>query len=235
MMDFLNHLLDISQIPVFTAFILGIMTAISPCPLATNFTAVAYIGRNIEDRRKTFLAGILYSLGRMVAYTMLGAIIISFIRNGNDVYNFQLLIYEFGRIVGPLLIAAGLFMLFGHRLNLPKFGYNGNYEPNKNKGLWGAFLLGVLFAMSFCPISGMFYFGMLIPMSVSANNGYLLPIVFAIATALPVVLIAWIIVFSVQNIRMFMEDVKIFQKWLNRIVAAIFIIVGMYYTITILI
>ena len=100
-------------------------------------------------------------------------------------------------------------MLFGHRLNFPQFGFNGKGEGLAKKGGWGAFLLGVLFAMAFCPSSGMFYFGMLIPMSATATMGYLLPVVFAVATALPVLIVAWILAFSAGEIGKFYGRVHI--------------------------
>lgn len=233
MMDFLNQLLDNSQIPVFTAFILGLLTAISPCPLCTNITAVGFIGKNLSNRHKTFLMGLLYTLGRMSAYSLLGAIIIYIIRSGEDAFNIQQAVSEWGeKLLGPILIAMGLFMLLGHLLHLPKFGFSGETDQSKYKGTWGAFLLGVLFAMAFCPTSGMFYFGMLIPMSVSASGGYLLPVVFAIATSLPVLVVAWIMAFSIQNIGKFMGNMQTFQKWFNLVIAVLFIAVGIYYTIT---
>ena len=123
-------------------------------------------------------------------------------------------------------------MLFGHKLNLPQFGFGGNGEELARKGEWGALLLGVLFAMAFCPTSGVFYFGMLIPMSVTANAGWLLPVLFAIATALPVLAVAWILAFSVEKVGEFYGKLRTIQKWLNIIVGLLFIGVGVYYCIT---
>jgi cytochrome c biogenesis protein CcdA len=131
--------------------------------------------------------------------------------------------------IAPVMILIGLFMLFGSRLNLPKFGFSGNIKSEKTKGLWGSLLLGVLFAMAFCPTSGVLYFAMLIPMSAQATAGYLLPIVFAFATGLPVILVAWFLAYSVAGIGKFYNRMRIFQKWFNIIVAILFIIVGLYY------
>ena len=69
-MEWLQALLDNSSTPVLTAFLLGLLTAISPCPLATNIAAIGYIGKDIEDRRRVFLSGLLYTAGRIVAYTV---------------------------------------------------------------------------------------------------------------------------------------------------------------------
>ena len=124
-------------------------------------------------------------------------------------------------------------MLFGHKLNLPKFGFGGGGSDKlKNKGSWGALLLGVLFSLAFCPTSGVFYFGMLIPMSAAETGGYLLPIVFAIATGLPVIIVAWILAYSVAGLGKFYNRIQVFQKWMNKIIALLFIAVGIYYAIT---
>ena len=221
-MDFLQNLLDNSNIPVITAFLLGLLTAISPCPLATNITAIGFISKDIGNRNKIFLGGLLYTLGRVVAYTVLGIILISILKEGSSMFSLQKGISKYGEIlIAPVLIFVGVFMLFGDRLNLPKFGFSGTGKAEKLKGNLGSLLLGVLFALAFCPTSGLFYFGMLIPMSAAEPGGYLLPIVYAVATGLPVILVAWI--------GKFYNRIQVFQKWFNRVVAVLFIAVGIYY------
>ena len=231
-MDFLQSLLDSSSVPAITAFILGILTAVSPCPLATNITAIGFISKDIENRQRIFLNGMLYTLGRVIAYTLLGIILISILKEGASVFGIQKAVGKWGELLlGPLLLIIGLFMLFGSRLNLPKFGFDGKGEGLAKKGGWGAFLLGVLFAMAFCPSSGVFYFGMLIPMSVTATAGWMLPILFAVATALPVLVVAWILAFSVEKVGEFYGKMQVIQKWLNIIVGGLFVIIGIYYCI----
>ena len=229
-MDFLQPLLDNSSIPAITAFILGILTAVSPCPLATNITAIGFISKDIGNRNKIFLGGLLYTLGRVVAYTVLGIILISILKEGSSMFSLQKGISKYGEIlIAPVLIFVGVFMLFGDRLNLPKFGFSGTGKAEKLKGNLGSLLLGVLFALAFCPTSGLFYFGMLIPMSAAEPGGYLLPIVYAVATGLPVILVAWILAYSVAGIGKFYNRIQVFQKWFNRVVAVLFIAVGIYY------
>lgn len=231
-MEWIQTLLDNSTAPVFTAFLLGLLTAISPCPLATNIATIGFISKDIENRQRIFLNGVLYTLGRVIAYTVLGIVLISILKEGTSVFGIQKVIGKWGELLlGPLLLIIGLFMLFGNRLNLPKFGFNGNGERFAKKGSWGALLLGVLFAMAFCPSSGVFYFGMLIPMSVTATAGWLLPIFFAVATALPVLIVAWILAFSVEKVGVFYGKMQTVQKWLNIIVGVVFIIIGIYYCI----
>lgn len=229
-MDWLQNLLDNSSTPVLTAFLLGLLTAISPCPLATNIAAVGFIGRNIENRKRVFINGLLYTLGRVLSYTILGVVLIMILREGSSMFGIQKTIGTWGELlIGPMLLIIGLFMLWGDRLNLPKFGFNGNAEGLARKGGVGALLIGVLFALAFCPTSGVFYFGMLIPMSATATAGYLLPAVFAVATAIPVLVVAWILAFSVQQMSSFYGRIKTVQKWLNIIVGILFIVIGIYY------
>lgn len=229
-MEWLQTLLDSSTTPVLTAFLLGLLTAISPCPLATNIAAIGYIGKDIEDRRRVFLNGLLYTAGRIVAYTVLGLVLILIIRQGASMFGIQKFIGTWGELLlGPALIVIGLLMLFSHRLNLPQFGFNGsNVEELKKHGGWGAFLLGVLFAMAFCPTSGMFYFGMLIPMSATATLGYLLPAVFAFATALPVLVVAWLLAFSMQKVGKFYGRMKGIERLTTVIVGVLFVLIGLY-------
>lgn len=232
-MDWLQTLLDSSTAPALTAFLLGLLTAISPCPLATNIAAIGYISKDIESRRCIFRNGVLYTIGRIIAYTVLGIILISILKEGASVFGIQKTIGKWGELLlGPLLLVIGLFMLFGHRLNILQFGFGGNGERLARKGGWGALLLGVLFAMAFCPSSGVLYFGMLIPMSVTASAGWLLPVLFAVATALPVLAVAWILAFSVEKVGAFYGKLRTIQKWLNVIVGLLFISVGVYYCFT---
>ena len=225
-MDWLQTLLDNSSTPVWTAFLLGLLTALSPCPLATNIAAIGFIGKDIENRKRIFRNGLLYMLGRILSYTLLGVVLILILKEGSNMFGIQKTIGVWGELVlGPLLFLIGLFMLLGDRLNLPQFGFQGNAEGLAQKGGWGA-----LFALAFCPTSGVFYFGMLIPMSATATAGYLLPVVFAIATAIPVLVVAWILAFSVQQLGSFYGKMQKVQKWMTRIVGVLFIVVGIYYS-----
>lgn len=232
-MDILQTWLEGSEVPVLTAFLLGLLTAVSPCPLTTNITAIGFISKDIESKNRTFLLGILYTIGRMVAYSLLGALLIWMLRRGFDTFDLQSKVSQWGEmLLSPVLIVMGLVMLFGDRLPLSGFGLNASEKSGRLRGAWGSLLLGILFAMAFCPTSGLFYFGMLIPMSASATGGYALPAVYALATGLPVVIVAWIIAYSIGNIAGFYKKMQVFQKWLNRMVAVLFIIVGIYYAYT---
>ena len=232
-MDILQTWLEGSDVPVLTAFILGLLTAVSPCPLATNITAIGFISKDIESRNRTFLYGLLYTLGRIVAYSLLGALLIYMLRRGLDTFDLQSEVSQWGEmLLSPILIVMGLLMLFGDKLPLSSFGINASQKSERLRGAWGSVLLGIMFAMAFCPTSGLFYFGMLIPMSASAAGGYAMPAVYALATGLPVMAVAWIIAYSMSNIAGFYQKMQVFQKWFNRVVAVLFIIVGIYYAYT---
>lgn len=229
-MDELQTLLDNSSIPAVTAFLLGLLTALSPCPLATNIAAIGFISKDIENRHKIFRNGLLYTLGRIVSYTLLGSLLIYMLQEGSGMFGIQSTVSKLGEwFLTPLLLLIGLFLLVGDKLNLPQFGFNGNAEGLARRGDWGAFLIGVLFALAFCPTSGVFFFGMLIPIASTTAEGHLLPAVFAIATAIPVLIVAWILAFSAARIGTFYGKIKIIQKILYRIVGILFILIGIYY------
>ncbi len=235
MMESLQSILDGGTAPFLTAFLLGLLTAISPCPLATNIAAIGFIGRDIESRRVVFRNGLLYTLGRIMAYTVLGVILIAVLKEGASIFGIQKFMARYGEIaVGPALLLIGLFMLFGDRLNFPSFGFKGGGERWTRHGGWGALLLGVLFALAFCPTSGMFYFGILVPMSATATAGYLFPVLFAVATALPVLIVAWVLAFSAHRIGEVYGKIQTIRKWMNVVVGIMFFVIGVYYCVNIL-
>ena len=231
-MNFLQSILENSSVPVITAFILGLLTAVSPCPLATNITAIGFIGKDIENRHRIFINGLLYTLGRVVTYTVLGFILIPILREGASMFAVQKAVSKYGEIlIAPLLIVIGIYMLDLIKLNIPKISINGEYVKKRTKGSWGALFLGILFSLAFCPSSGIFFFGMLIPLSAAEAGGYLLPVVYAIATGLPVILVAWVLAYSVAGLGKFYNRIQAFEKWFRKIVAILFIAVGIYYAV----
>lgn len=227
-MEFLQNLLDNNNLPFLSAFLLGIMTAISPCPLATNITAIGFISKDLENRKKIFYNGLWYTLGRAITYTTLGVILFF----GASKFQVARLFQANGeKFLGPLLIIVGILMLDFIKIKFPGFsGLSDRVEKTGKKGSWwSALLLGIVFALAFCPYSGVLYFGMLIPMTISTTSGLFLPIIFAIATGLPVIIIAYLLAFSLSSIGGFYNKVKIFEKWFRRVIAIIFILVGFYY------
>jgi cytochrome c biogenesis protein CcdA len=227
-MEFLQNFLENSQFPFFTAFILGLMTAVSPCPLATNITAIGYISKDLESRKKVFYNGLVYTLGRAVSYTAIGLLFFF----GAGQFQLEGFFQSWGeKLLGPLLILIGLFMLgVLNFIQIPGLSnLTSKMESRANKGFWGVLLLGIVFALAFCPYSGVLYFGMLIPMTISSASGLYLPVVFALATGIPVILFAWLIAFSVGSLGGVYNKMKTVEKWFRRVVAVLFIGVGVYY------
>lgn len=227
-MEFLENLLSDNNLPIVSAFILGLITAISPCPLATNITATAYISKEISNKKQVFINGLLYTLGRIISYTVIG-VIIYFGVNSFDVSH---IFSKYGeRFLGFLLVITGVFMLNIIPINIFGFGNISQKlaEKTNSKSYLGAILLGMIFALAFCPYSGIIYFGSLIPLTISTSNGLYLPIVFAIATGLPVIIIAYLLAFTVSGVGNFYNKIKNFQKYFSKVVAVIFILVGIYY------
>jgi cytochrome c-type biogenesis protein len=226
-MEFLTNLLDNSTMPWLSALLLGLMTAISPCPLATNITAVGFISKDVQNRNRVFVNGLLYTLGRAISYTAIAIVIYL----GADQFKFSGFFQRYGeKILGPLLILIGMFMLDIIRVKFP--GMNGFTSKMENKSKWGYFdatLLGMVFALAFCPYSGVLYFGMLIPLTISSTSGLYLPLVYAIATGIPVIIFAWILAYSVGSIGLAYHKLKNFESWFRQVVALLFVLVGIYY------
>jgi cytochrome c-type biogenesis protein len=226
-MEFLQTLFENSQFPLLSAFLLGLMTAISPCPLATNITVIGYISKDLENRRKVFFNGLIYTLGRAISYTAIGLLFYF----GASQFKLSGFFQDWGeKLLGPLLIAIGLFMLGLFSLKIPGISWLTERMENRNNGgFWGVLLLGMVFALAFCPYSGVLYFGILIPMTISSASGLYLPLIFALATGIPVILFAWLIAFSLGSIGGFYNKLKAFEHWFRRIIAVLFILVGIYY------
>lgn len=232
LMEFMEAM-GTSEIPLIAAFFIGIMMAISPCPMATNITAVAYISKNLEHGKKTLLVGLLYTLGRALTYVVLASLIVWF---GVNVQAVALGLQKYGgMLLGPLLILIGIVMLGfvkvgvgmeGQRLEKLK-------ETLSHKGLLGSFLLGMAFALAFCPFSAVLFFGMLLPLAIASGDGVVIPAVFAFATGLPVILSSLLLVYSVSTLGLVVNKIQVFERWMRRAVAVVFILVGAYYTLSI--
>lgn len=227
---FLSELYANTSFPVFSALLLGLMTAISPCPMATNITAIGFIGKDLEYKNRVFYNGLIYTFGRVFSYTLL-AMILYF---GADQFKVSGFFQQYGeKIIGPLLIIVGIFMLGVIKLNFPAFSKLSQRFQNKEKRNYlDVFILGVIFALAFCPYSGVLYFGMLIPLTINSASGLYLPVVFAVATGIPVIIFAWVIAYTVSGVGKIYNRIRAFEFWFRKIVAFIFIGVGIYYIIS---
>ncbi|MFA5268929.1 MAG: aromatic aminobenezylarsenical efflux permease ArsG family transporter [Methanoregula sp.] len=238
-MDLLNFLGTMGQnpVPVIAAFFIGLMTAISPCPLATNITAIAYISKRIDNSRTTLLTGFVYTLGRMAAYIAVASVIVFF---GMNIQVISLGLQHYGELLlGPFLLLCGIYLLDilpldrlpgGDRVS----GFTSGISLRlADKGYLGAFLLGVIFALSFCPFSAVLFFAMLIPLALGAGDPVIIPAVFALATGLPVIVISYLLVEGVGKCSGIVQKIGAAEIWIRRGVAGVFIIVGVYYIVLI--
>ena len=209
---------------------LGILTSISPCPLATNIAAVSFIGKQFTSAPRVALSGIFYVLGRMLAYLGLGTALIAGLLSAPQLSVF--LQKYMNKILGPVLILVGMVLLELLRFNLTGGGVGGRMRERAGKGgVWGAGLLGFLFALSFCPVSAALFFGSLIPLSVKDGSRVLYPLMYGAGTGLPVIVFAMMIALGAKSISALYQKLTRLELWARRITGAIFIAVGVYYTL----
>lgn len=227
-MEWLNNLAQNSETPVIATFALGLLTAVSPCPLATNITATAYIAKTIESKKKVILSGFLYTMGRLTSYTAIGALIYF----GFSKFQIAKLFQGNGeKLLGPIMVLIGLVMLDVIKLD---FLTKGNLterlsERFKDNGLLGSYLLGGIFALAFCPYSGALFFGMLIPMTLASDAGLLLPIVFSLGTGIPVIIFAFVIAYSIEKLGTYFNAITKVEKVMRVMAGLAFVITGLYY------
>ncbi len=213
------------------AFWLGILTAISPCPMATNIAAISFIGRQVGDRRKMIQSGVLYAFGRTVAYVALGVAVTAGVLASAGVSRFlQKYMNEF---LGPVLILLGMVLLgwIGSGLSFNLAGTGVQRRASRGGGAWAA-LLGLLFALSFCPVSAGLFFGALIPLSIREGSPLLLPMVYGIGTALPVLAFAVAIAVSTEYVGRLFDRLTQVERWMRAAAGVLFILGGLYYCVT---
>ena len=213
---------------VYQAFGLGLTGAIAPCIMAANIAALAYISHRMTDPKYTVLAGTLYTLGRIVTYSIIGIIIIVV---GHEVPGVEEFFKKGYYVLGPFLIVAGLLMLFINRL--PFFQGGGRLAALGGKvagwGKIGPFLLGIILALAFCPYSALLFFGILIPLALQAPGGFMLPAVFAFGTGLPVLVVGTLLSFGVTRVTSWVNAITRAERVIRIIISIIFIGGGIYY------
>ncbi len=213
-----------------TAAWLGILTSISPCPLATNIVAISFISRNVTRPVHVFWTGMLYTLGRALTYAALGALLVGSVLSIPQVS--MGLQYWMNRLLGPILILVGMFLLDLIRFNFTtSLATSSLQERARSWGTWGAGLLGMIFALSFCPVSAALFFGSLIPLSLKADSAVILPALYGIGTGVPVALFGIGLAAGVQNLSAALNRLREIERWVRRATGAVFIAVGIYYTL----
>ena len=214
---------------LLSALWLGILTSISPCPLATNVAAISFLSKKINHPKAVLFSGIAYTIGRMLTYAILGVIIITSFASVPVIANF--LQKYMNRILGPLLFITGLFLLGVIKLRFSGFSVS-HERQNKlaGAGVKGSFALGVIFALSFCPISAALFFGSLIPLALKNNFGIIFPFLYGLGTGLPVVIFAVGIALGVVSASRWFNRMAFLERYMRKITGIVFLLVGIYYT-----
>lgn len=226
MQEYFTNLFDHSAFPLWSAFLLGVITSLGPCTLTTNIAAIGFISQKAEGGQRVLLGGLIYTLGRAFTYTFI-AVILFF---GANLLSLSGILSRYGeKLNGPLLVLVGLIMLDLIPIRFPSFNRLSSRAEKQNKhSYWYIFLLGVVFALAFCSYSGVMYFGLLIPMTINNSSGLFLPVLFALGTGLPVIIFAWLFSFGLSEVNKWFVRIKNFEIWLRRIMALIFIVIGGY-------
>lgn len=229
-MEWLTNLAETKEMPFIAAFALGLLTSVSPCPLATNITATAYISRELKSKRAVLWSGFLYTVGRAITYSTIGVVLYW----GASKFHVARFFQTKGEMyLAPILILVGLVMLGVIKLNF--LGKSSFTERLTNKfsgqSQIGAIMIGVLFAMAFCPYSGALYFGILVPMSISNASGLYLPIIFAFGTGIPVMIFAFILAFSASQIGTTYNIMRKIEVSMRYLAGGVFVLSGIYYVL----
>lgn len=219
--------MDSFYLDVFSALWLGILTSISPCPLATNIAAISFVSRDLGSSRRVLLSGFLYSAGRMIAYVVIAVLAVASLLSLPET-SFYLERYMH-KIIGPLLIVVGIILLNVLPVSFSTSFMSNSVQAKAGKwGMWGSGLLGIVFALTFCPLSAALFFGSLIPLAIDAKSSVIMPLVYGLGTALPVVGFAIVIAFGLKSIGKIFDKLTQIEKWVRRLTALVFIGAGIY-------
>jgi cytochrome c biogenesis protein CcdA len=212
---------------IFSAFWLGILTSISPCPLATNVAAVSFITRNLGSSRRVLWSGLLYGAGRMLAYVAIAVLAVASLLSLPEVSFF--LESNMHKIIGPLLIVVGIVLLDVLPVSFSTCLVSSSVQEKAGKwGMWGSGILGIVFALTFCPLSAALFFGSLIPLAIDGKSAVLMPSIYGLGTALPVIAFAFVMAFSVKSIGRLFDRLTQVEKWMRKLTAVVFIGAGVY-------
>ena len=212
-----------------SAFWLGILTSISPCPLATNIAAISYIGRRVESPRQVLLAGLLYTVGRVVAYLGLAFLLVS---TALSVPQISMFLQKYMHLLlGPVLILVGMVLVGLIELRFAGQGISTGLQRRiQSLGIWGALALGVLFALAFCPTSAALFFGSIVS-AVKANSTFVLPLIYGIGTAIPVIVFALLLAVSARSVGQAFNTLSKVEWWARMITGWVIIFVGIWLTL----
>ena len=205
----------------------GILTSVSPCPLATNITAISFVGRKTGSPGGVLLTGLLYTMGRALVYVAIAMLLVTSLLSAPTV-SLTLQMWM-NKLLGPILILVGMVMLGLVRIRFRGRGMSERLQQRVERwGLLGALALGMLFALSFCPVSATLFFGSLLPLAVKHGSGVLLPLLYGVGTAIPVIIFAVVLAFGARWLGKIFERVTQVERWMRAITGVVFVGVGIY-------
>ena len=213
--------------PPYAAFSLGLVTAISPCPLATNIAAVAFVSRRYTAMGWVVADTVAYTLGRALTYTVLALLIQVLSVKVAHLANPMMTVAEWA--LGPILVLVGLILMNVIPLTFGSGGLQERFVRASGKlPLLSSLLLGVGFALAFCPLSGALYFGGLIPLTLKSPSGFFLGLIYGIGTALPVLGVGLLLAFSLKTAERLISGLQKLDRWIRPTVGFVFIAIGLY-------
>lgn len=230
-MDFLTSLINQAESPLWIAFLLGLVFALDPCAILTNIASIGYLGRDLDNSKRVFRNGLWYTLGRTLAFGLLGGVLIVLLHSGTKILYIQDFFSEYGELILiPFFIIMGVLMFVADLF--PKFKWSlvsDKMEQRMKQSAWGSFLLGAILSVAFCPTNALIFFGMLVPLGASSDSGILLVLIFALTVALPVIVISWILAFSYESISRFYNSIRHLGTYFRWATGALFIALGLFF------
>ncbi len=207
-------------------FLLGIQTAISPCPLTTNIAAISYIGKNVGRSKEVLFSGVLYTLGRSVAYVVLAILILRFAMCAGEQLTrfFQTAIHAW---LGPILILVGMLLLGMISFSLGSVDTEKMQQWTQRFGVWSAFPIGLIFALAFCPTSAATFLTTL-GLAAKVKSTFVLPTIFGVGTALPVLTFAIVLTYQAQWLGKAFNAVEKIDRWSRTVAGTAFIVIGIW-------
>ena len=209
---------------------LGVLTAVSPCLMACNVTAITFIARRVGNPRHAFISGLFYVAGQALAYVVLAALLVTSLLSVPLVS--QWLQEYMIALLGPILILASIFLF---ELIDVQFGSGKMKQWIQDRvgvyGFWAAALLGIVFAMSFCPTTAALFFGSLIPLAVTHESPLVLPLAYAGGVALPVLVFGVLIAFAADRVSATFERIGRVERWARYATGGVFLTAGLFFTL----
>jgi len=210
-----------------TALWTGVITSVSPCPLATNIAALTHISRHSGSHKLAVLAhGGLYALGRALAYILIGFLLVKSLLSAPS-FSFFMQKYG-GQALSPLLVLGGMYLLNMFGQGFEGFSFLDLSKFKARAGALSSLLMGFLFALAFCPISAALYFGVILPLAAANSAPLSLPLLYGLGTALPVIGIAVVLDFGLKRMNAVTGLAGRFERYAKPATGWVFVAAGVY-------